>query len=503
MSRYAHHTSTASGAGFLLPALQPVTFFPGAEEFYAWQHQYTLVPMYCTVPVSDLNLAAYYGAGSDQQPSCLLESLTGSDNGRYSIIGRRSLRELSSSLVNPRGMELIRNYLGRQACPDLPFPFFSGGLIGYWAYEAGLASQYLAAPARADLPEQYFFVPGEILVHDRLEQTLTLICWTESQDIHPGSYQAQRVRMETILNDVGRYPSPPPKTPPKSAHLDEGFQVNIKDHEFCAMVEQCLKHIYQGDIIQVVISRRWRRSSLADPWLVFMSLRSLNPSPYMFYFNLPGFTLMGASPEMQTKVTGRHIKTRPIAGTRKVTGKQDVDQQLAEDLAADEKERAEHLMLVDLGRNDIGRVSQPGSVRVSRFMQVEPYSHVMHLVSEVEGQLREGADALDGFQACFPAGTLTGAPKRKAMEIISSLEQEARGPYGGASGFIGFNGLLDSCINIRSIVYCNQAYYLQSGAGIVADSVPELELEETLHKARALMAAIKEAEKHDCNAGQL
>jgi len=215
----------------------------------------------------------------------------------------------------------------------------------------------------------------------------------------------------------------------------------------------------------------------------------------MFYFFLPECVLMGASPEMQVKVEKNRIKTRPIAGTCKVTGNKDIDDILCKGLLADEKEKAEHLMLVDLARNDVGRVSRAGSVRIGEFMILEKYSHVVHIVSSVEGELKPDIGALEAFEACFPAGTLSGAPKRKAMEIIDELEVDPRGPYGGAVGFVTFNGSLDSCITIRSILYKKGTYYLQSGAGIVADSIPEKENEETLNKARALMLAVKEAEE--------
>jgi len=450
------------------------------------------------VKAANLDLAPYFHKHCVEQPACLLESLTGSDNGRYSIIAHRAIHQISSRLNNPQGIKLLREQLQNFPAPELEFPFFTGGLIGYWSYETGLAYHELPMPSGNNSIEQSFFIPAEVIVYDRFEQEITVIIWTDAKNDEADIFNKICRQLDRLLVDIGSGGYSIRRQSPISASHDlnteEGFIPSIDDIQFGKMVNKAGEYIRRGDIFQVVLSRSWSRKSAADPWQVYLNLRELNPSPYMFYFALPGFTLMGASPEMQIRVQKGQVKTRPIAGTRKVTGVHEIDQALGRELFDDEKERAEHLMLVDLSRNDIGRVSQPGTVRVEKFMQVEKFSHVMHLVSDVEGEMLSELDALDAFQAGFPAGTLSGAPKRKAMQIIGELETSLRGPYGGAVGYVDFNGNLDSCIAIRGVLHYQDKFYLQSGAGIVADSVPEMEALETLNKARALMIAIKEAE---------
>jgi len=491
-----HHTSILNRAGFCLPVSGAVVF-PNRDTFIAMSKNYDYVPLYAQIRLKDLNIVDLFKSMNPSKPSCLLESLSGHENGRYSIIASNSLLELTSYLDNPQDKDKFQEFLRVTRVPFLKFPFFSGGLIGYWTYEAGLNYQNLISQ-KDSLLGQYFFMPGEIMVYDRHNHLLTAILWVRTckaaeEIVYKNAYQ----RLDSLLLQASNYQGEDKKYSysRNEKHLDDEFEVNVTKEEFCNLVKQAREHIRQGDIFQVVLSRRWKKSSKADPWQVYLNLRSLNPSPYMFYFLLPESVLMGASPEMQVKVENGRIKSRPIAGTRKITGNKNVDKIMGEELLADEKERAEHLMLVDLSRNDVGRVSRAGTVTISEFMTLEQYSHVVHIVSGVEGELKPEMDALEAFKACFPAGTLSGAPKRKAMEIIDKLENVPRGPYGGAAGFISFNGSLDSCITIRSILYKNGTYYLQSGAGIVADSVPENEHEETLNKARALMLAIKEAEE--------
>ena len=402
---------------------------------------------------------------------------------------------IATSQTDPQGVKPLRSFMNSVHVPHLDFPFFSGGLIGCWSYEAGLPYQQLPAD-KGDFTEQAFFMPGEILVFDRRMGILTIILWIEKSQASPDAYQRAGQRVDELLKLAVQCCREENQVfvPRGDLFLQEEFAANLEKEEFCRMVLTAQQHIRQGDIFQVVLSRRWKNRSPASPWEVYKQLRQINPSPYMFYLLLPEQILMGASPEMQVKVEKGRIKSRPIAGTRKISGQAHLDQEVCRELLADEKEKAEHLMLVDLSRNDIGRVSCAASVEVCDFMKLEAYSHVVHIVSTVEGELKPEMDALEAFAACFPAGTLSGAPKRKAMEIISQLEKDSRGPYGGAVGYVDFNGSLDSCITIRSILYKKGVYYLQSGAGIVADSIPEREDEETYHKARALMVAIKEAE---------
>lgn len=508
MSRCEKHASTFNRAGFYLP-FSGQNELSSQETFMHMASQYDFVPLYAQFEMEDrtvdknlkavpLSMADLYQHLQPPAPSCFLESLTGSDNGRYSIIAGKSLHFISTSQLDPQGIEPLRNFMDDTLVPHLEFPFFSGGLIGYWSYETGLLYQHLEADHN-DFTEQAFFVPGEILVYDRQAQILTIIIWTEKAQASPAVYQEACQRMDDLLQIAChcRHKEEQAAVPGSDLSLRDNFSTNLEREEFCQLVKIAQLHINQGDIFQVVLSRRWESQSTASPWQVYRQLRQINPSPYMFYLVLPEQILMGASPEMQVKIEKGRIKSRPIAGTRKITGNHEKDQQAFQELLADEKERAEHLMLVDLSRNDIGRVSCSASVEVQEFMKLEAYSHVVHIVSTVEGELKPGVDALESFAACFPAGTLSGAPKRKAMEIIQQLENEPRGTYGGSVGYVDFNGSLDSCITIRSILYQNGTYYLQSGAGIVADSIPEREDEETYHKARVLMVAIKEAEKYN------
>lgn len=500
MSRYNYHAGTFERAGFYLP-FSGAMDLPDPENFAAMGRIYDYVPVYSQKKLDHFDLVKYFESSESSNNGeicCLLESLSGQENGRYSILARKPLRIITSNLNHPQGYTPMKNFIDSLRTPRLGFPFFSGGLIGYWSYETGLFYQGLEIGENTG-PEQFFFMPGEILVYDRHTGVLRVFIWMAAGQAGKNDYDQASSQIAEIFFQASQY-AEKSRVQEKEASLDSGFldqefRVNIDREEYCRMVRAAKEHIRQGDIFQVVLSRRWSKSSRAEPWTVYLKLRELNPSPYMFYLQLADSVLMGASPEMQVKVQGERMKSRPIAGTRKVTGNYDHDRLMQEELLEDEKERAEHLMLVDLSRNDVGRVCKAGTVHLSEYMQPEKYSHVMHLVSTVEGDLKEEVTPLEAFRACFPAGTLSGAPKRKAMEIIQNLEREPRGPYGGAVGYLSFDGGLDSCITIRSVLHRQGKYYLQSGAGIVADSDPELEHRETLNKARALMLAIKEAEE--------
>lgn len=497
MSRCEKHASTLLGAGFYLPLLNTYAY-PDPETYLESAVQYDYVYVHAQVECRGLDVCALFKSMQPLPTCCLLESLTGKENGRYSVIASQSLLEIESVFPDTRGLPYLRERLESIRTPSIDLPFFTGGLAGFWSYEAG--AQYIGLqPDAPGVSEYYFFLPGEVLVYDRFTSMLTLTIWKPAQSICKETYQEACRRLEELIkqaqqNRVDNY-NAAMTAEGNVDHLETEFAANKTREEFMHMVEQAREHIRVGDIFQVVLSQRWHKQSEADPWQVYRELRNLNPSPYMFYFNLPEFVLMGASPEMQVKIQGVTVKTRPIAGTRKITGDEDIDRLMEKELQEDEKEICEHLMLVDLGRNDIGRISRAGSVKLAEFMKLERYSHVVHLVSTVEGTLKESVDAMEAFKACFPAGTLSGAPKRKAMEIIADLEKDVRGPYGGAAGYVSFNGDLDSCISIRGLLYKQGHYYLQSGAGIVADSQPELEYKETLNKARALMLAIKRAEE--------
>lgn len=486
--------STLERAGFYLP-ISGVLAFPDAQDFKASVQTYDYVPVYTRIAIENFDITRFYQRSASDRPSVLLESLTGEDNGRYSILADQPILEISSLLNKPQGTNLLQAFFRSKQIQPLKFPFFTGGLAGFWCYEAGLRYVSLPPGQQPGL-EQFFFMPGRVVVYDRYEQVLTIVLWCNSKTEKCADVYRQlddmTVQATKCCNQGSQF-SAADKTLDIQVGI-AGFQVNITDEQYEEMVREAKKYIRQGDIFQVVLSRRWKRASKADPWQVYLQLRRLNPSPYMFYFRLPGMDFLGASPEMQVKIQDGVVKMRPIAGTRKVTGDVARNRELEQELIQDEKEQAEHLMLVDLGRNDVGKVSRAGTVHLTEFMKLERYSHVVHIVSTVEGQLKPEVDAIEAFAACFPAGTLTGAPKRKAMEIISELEQQSRGPYGGAVGTVGFDGNLDSCISIRALVYKRGTYYLQAGAGIVADSNPELEHKETFNKGKALMLAILHAE---------
>lgn len=497
MSRHEFFgASILNHAGFCLPDSGEEAC-PDLAVFKDLFEGYDYVPLFARIRLNYFSAVDFFKEINPSKPSCLLESLSGYENGRYSVIGFNSLFEIVSRRGDSESKKRLQDFLGRVRVPNLDFPFFSGGLMGYWAYEAALSYQGISS-CKNGFIEQYFFLPGEVLVYDRHDCILTVIVWVKTCKDAEKAYAEACKRLDSLLLtalNCQQEEEEQSSFTADSGYLNGEFRVNISQEEFGALVSRAKEHIRQGDIFQVVLSRRWQKRSEADPWQVYLNLRALNPSPYMFYFFLPECVLMGASPEMQVKIEKNRIKTRPIAGTCRVTGDKDIDDILCKGLLADEKEKAEHLMLVDLARNDVGKVSRAGSVRIGEFMILEKYSHVVHIVSSVEGELKPDIGALEAFEACFPAGTLSGAPKRKAMEIIDELEVDPRGPYGGAVGFVTFNGSLDSCITIRSILYKKGTYYLQSGAGIVADSIPEKENEETLNKAKALMLAVKGAEE--------
>lgn len=496
MSSFKTAAGTRTGAGFCFSA--PV-IKPDYPEYGSLTRTMDYVAITAAAVIPGLDIPYLYEQLAPAGTSALLESLTGKENGRYSIIGYAPLCEIESYNPSTDYETLLRTFIHSHKVPDPGLPHFSGGLIGFFGYDLALSKQKLV-PQKQDqsIPAFSFFMPGVVLVFDRQNGVFRVIVWAKAGDDSRKGYEMATRKITEVLGIASRCVRqdwPQGRARLDAAGLEASFEAEMSQTEFCSKVRVLKEHIKRGDIFQAVLSRRWCRRSTGDPWQAYLAMRRINPSPYMFYLKMGGLTLAGASPEMQVKVEGDKLHLRPIAGTRKVTGDPVEDERLRRELLNDEKERAEHLMLVDLGRNDAGRVSRPGSVRVRDFMVIEPYSHVVHLVSSIEGRLRPGMDALDAFTACFPAGTLTGAPKRKAMEIIDGLESSVRGPYGGAVGYLDFNGNLDSCITIRTVVHIGEYFYLQTGAGIVADSVPELEDEETLNKARVLMLAIMESEE--------
>jgi anthranilate synthase component 1 len=378
-------------------------------------------------------------------------------------------------------------------------PRFYGGAVGYLGYDMVRFFERLPDTSIDDrsLPDMHLLVTNTLVVFDHVRHRLAVFA---NAHVPPGcdldaAYDEAVARLDAVEAGM-RAPLPPLPAPPGQPGGEVEPSVPRATYE--ASVRTAKEYIAAGDIFQVVLSQRLARRTAADPFSIFRALRRVNPSPYMFFLDLggePPVTLIGSSPEVLVRSQGRTAEVRPLAGTRPRGKDEEEDRELEEDLLSDPKERAEHVMLVDLGRNDLGRVCEYGTVQVPELLQIERYSHVMHIVSHVTGQMQEDKDAYDLLRATFPAGTVSGAPKVRAMEIIEELEGLRRGPYAGAVGYVGFNGNMDTCIAIRTIVMQGDVAYFQAGAGIVADSDPAREWEETLHKARALSVAIEMAEQ--------
>lgn len=408
----------------------------------------------------------------------LLESLEeGRYWGRYSIIGfgRPGPR---FPQADSRAWEEFRAYLrgkqrGTVTKGSLPF---EGGLVGHFSYDLVTHLEPVPLPERGlvDTPQMAFLEVEDLIVFDNLKGEVTLLSF-RGRDFAREIERALKTFREPTVPSEAKAPRP------HSTFTREGFQEAVR---------RTREMILDGEAIQVVLAQIFTVESPRDPLSVYRHLRRINPSPYMFYLDMGDYVLVGSSPEVMVRLKDGLVETRPIAGTRPRTGDPQRDRELLEELLRDPKEEAEHVMLVDLARNDVGRVAEIGTVEVTEFKRVETYSHVFHLVSHVRGRLKEGYDALDVLRATFPAGTLSGAPKVRAMQIISEMEPVRRGVYGGALGYIDFRGNMDTCIVIRSLLYKDGLYYLGAGAGIVADSVPEREYQETLSKARGPMAAL-------------
>lgn len=450
----------------------------------------------------------------------LLESVERGDQvGRFSFLGTDphiafEAKDGRSRLVDPANpysaeerlclapLDELQRLLAdrRLVVPDgVALPRFCGGAVGYAGYEIACSLEPVR-PARSDplgLPDIAFAFYDTVLVFDHVQRTAQILTLAPLDAEPDHEYCAAISRIESIMQRL-RAPLPPLAPANGSAlreHAGSPVRSNCTKAEYEEMVQTAKEHIAAGDIIQVVLSQRFERETGANPFTIYRALRMVNPSPYMVFMQFGGVCLVGASPEMLVQAQSGRVSTHPIAGTcpRGQTKAEDDHHERA--LLADEKERAEHLMLVDLGRNDIGRISRIGSVKVPRFMGVERYSHVMHIVSEVEGELEKGLGAIDALRACFPAGTVSGAPKVRAMQIIAEQEQDRRGPYAGAVGYIGYDGNMDTAITIRTLVVREGVASVQAGAGIVADSVPSSEYQESVNKARALMSAIDLAEE--------
>lgn len=441
---------------------------------------------------------------ANQPFSYLLESVQGGERfGRYSIIGLPAkirieahgfkVQVLENNVVietheKISPLDFVKSFQARFKTPPYAgLPRFTGGLAGYFGYETiRYIEKRLADTVKPDAigtPDILLMVSEEIAVVDNLSGKLYFIVYADPADTH--AYEKARNRLSELTQMLRKTADIPAATPsPKTVAVSEFGEENFK-----AAVKKAQDYILEGDIMQVVLSQRMSQEFTASPLSLYRALRSLNPSPYMFYYDMGDHHVVGASPEILVRLDNNVVTSRPIAGTRPRGATREQDLALSVELLADPKERAEHVQLMDLGRNDVGRVATTGSVKVTENMMIERYSHVMHIVSNVEGQLKPGMDAIDVIKATFPAGTVSGAPKVRAMEIIDELEPSKRGIYAGAVGYLGFNGDMDVAIGIRTGVIKNNRLYVQAGAGIVADSVPLSEWVETQNKARAVLRA--------------
>jgi len=482
-----------------------VICYPSYKEYLALSRRYNLVPVYTEIMAdTETPITLFLRLAGAGGTSCLLESVEG---GRY--LGRYSFIALDPLLVykskDGRGevvyadgrrreadgppLQVLRQLLRLFRVPPAQgLPRFFGGAVGFISYDAVRSLENLTSPPADELhlPDCGQFFPSTVAIFDHVRHTVTLVVNSLVDGEDPAAVYDRAVEKLAVMQEVMRQPL----AESGLFFLRGVVRANLSEREFAARVERALDYIHSGEVIQVVLSRRFAVDFEGCAFGVYRRLRSLNPSPYMFYLHLGDVKIIGSSPEMLVRVENGLVTTCPIAGTRPRGASESEDRRLSAELLADEKERAEHLMLVDLGRNDLGRVCTPGTVHVPRFMDIEYFSHVMHIVSRVEGKLAPGRDALHALQACFPAGTVSGAPKVRAMQIIDELEPARRGVYAGAVGYLGFNGNMDTAIAIRTLVIKNNTAYIQAGAGIVADSLPARECREIDGKARAMFRAL-------------
>jgi anthranilate synthase component 1 len=467
---------------------------PSLQEVRALARAYNLIPVRETfIDDTHTPVSAFLKLRGDG-PSFLLESADQGRVGRYSFIGFRPRDVLRWSLGDPGDpYELASAALGRlRPAPLEGLPPFTGGAVGVFAYDLVRAVEPLGEPNPDPIgvPDLALMLTDALVVFDHLKHTLTVLANVYADDdVESGYARAIQTIAEVRRRLAG--PTPGPERPPAADRRAPAFESNMSREQFEGMVSRIIEYIYAGDAYQVVPSQRWSAPVPIEAFSIYRGLRAVNPSPYMYFLDFGDFEVAGASPEPLITVAGRDVSTRPIAGTRPRGANVEEDRQLADELLADEKERAEHVMLVDLGRNDLGRVCEYGSVRVEDFMAIENYSHVMHIVSRVTGRLRKGIGALDALRSVLPAGTLSGAPKVRAMQIIDELEPVKRGGYGGAIGWVSYGGDLDTCIHIRTVVVKDGVAHVQAGGGTVADAKPDYEFRESEAKARAVMQAIE------------
>ncbi len=487
-------------------------YSPEIDEFKEKCKSSNLIPVYKEILADMETPVSAFRKLAGSTHSFLLESVEGGEKwGRYSMIGIKA-----SIVIKARGNKVtitengdVREFESADPTAELKkimsrydpakspgLPRFFGGAVGYFSYDIIRYFENIPGTGVDDLEmyDMYFVITDTILIFDNVSQTLKIVCNTHIKDgDDPDAvYDDAIKKIESLVKSLKKpYVTPPAKPDTTESKMASNFSMA----DYKAVVDKAKEYIKAGDIFQVVLSQRFSIDADIDPFDLYRSLRVINPSPYMFYLKFDDAIIVGSSPEVLVRLEGRKVVLRPIAGTRKRGATEEEDIALEKELLADPKERAEHIMLVDLGRNDAGRVSEVGSVHVDDLMIIERYSHVMHIVSNVVGRLKEGLDAFDVMSACFPAGTVSGAPKIRAMQIIDELEPSKRGPYAGSVGYFSFSGNMDLCITIRTIFIKNGKVYVQAGAGIVADSVPETEYYETISKAKAMLNAVEMTKK--------
>jgi anthranilate synthase component 1 len=490
---------------------------PTLADFRELAAGHSLVPVYRQLVGDTLTPVTAFGKIQEGDWSFLFESVIGGERlGRYSFLGagpflrfqawdRRVEIEHAVSgkvdrLTHPDPLRLLEEWLGKYRAPHLAgLPRFCGGAVGYAGYDTVRYVERLEKPPLDDrgLPDLSFALYDRMVIFDHINKTIAVVAHAHVDPREPArSYQEACERVDRLVDKLRRHDADLKLTDiAPGGSVQRNFQSNRGPGEYERAVEKAKEYIRAGDVFQVVLSQRLTTQTKAAPFDIYRTLRVVNPSPFMFYVKAgPELALVGSSPEIMVRVEGDKVTIRPLAGTRRRGQNDDEDERLAEELLADPKERAEHIMLVDLGRNDVGRVARYNTVQLTDVMTVERYSHVMHICSNVTGRLREGMTAFDALRSCLPAGTLSGAPKVRAMEIIDELEPHRRGPYGGAVGYVDFSGNMDTCIALRTMVLKGKTAYLQAGAGIVADSEPDKEREETLNKAMGLLRALEIAE---------
>ena len=480
-------------------------YYPGLEEVKAMAGRGNLVPVYRSINADLETPVSAYLKVARPPYSFLLESVAGGERiGRYSFIGADPYRVIKTGPGQPDGqvdpLTLVQAEMDQyKLVPVDDLPRFHGGAVGYLAYDTISYFEPRVPLMPADpqgLPESVFTFVDTLLVFDHLRHDIKVVSHVRLNGDIPSAYAQATAKIDDMVRRLAQplELSQDLRGPSGIPAGDVEVRSNFTREEYGAAVDKAVEYIYAGEVIQVVNSQRFSRRTNVHPFQVYRSLRSINPSPYMYYLDLDGFNIVGAAIETVVAVEDGIAATHPIAGTRPRGRTPGEDDALETELKTSEKQRAEHIMLVDLGRNDIGRVSLPGTVSVTQLMDVERFSHVMHLVSHVEGRLRPEYTPYDALRSCFPAGTVSGAPKIRAMEIIAELEGEKRGPYGGAVGYFSFSGNMDTALVLRTGIYKDGVMYVQAGGGVVADSVAEDEYQETRHKASALLRAIELAE---------